>query len=151
MNILFSLASLVQLSVRLTPTVDVETVGSFLLICSFLLSTPQFVRFTLYLSQKIKKGFVIRFNVDWYLSFCSLTCLQTVYIFIDFFFTVHVHIFFVAYTLQWNYYYSMCVCITLVTDSKLLLKWLSQFIISPAMYGSSHWFTFLLKWHCNLI
>ena len=53
MNILFSFA---QRSVRLTPAVDVETVGSFLLICSILLSIPQFVHFALYLSQRIKKG-----------------------------------------------------------------------------------------------
>ena len=56
MNILFSLASFMQRSIRFTPAVGVETVGSFLLICSILLSTPQIVRFTLYLSQKIKKG-----------------------------------------------------------------------------------------------
>lgn len=122
MNILFSLASLVQLSVRLTPAVDVETVGSFLLICSFLLSTPQFVRFTLYLSQKIKKGFVIRFNVDWYLSFCSLTCLQTVYIFIDFFFyCTRAHIFRGVY---------------------LAMELLLQYV---CMYNFSDWFQTFIK------
>lgn len=122
MNILFSLASLVQLSVRLTPAVDVETVGSFLLICSILLSTPQFVCFTLYLSQKIKKGFVVRFNVDWYLSFCSLTCLQTVYIFIDFFF--------------------YCTCAHIFRGVYLAMELLLQYV---CMYNFSDWFQTFIK------
>ena len=121
MNILFSPASLVQLSVRLTPAVDVETVGSFLLICSILLSTPRFVRFTLYFSQKIKKGFVVRFNVDWYLSFCSLTCLQTVYIFIDFFY---------------------CTCAHIFHDAYLAMELLLQYV---CMYNFSDWFQTFIK------